>query len=201
MVEPTPLIPRCQWTRAAGAMLAILGVTGIVLYLMGRVFWCGCGSAVPWAWDINSQHNSQHLIDPYFFTHILHGLMFYVPLYWLSRHRACVTVLTPQGRFWGAVLIEAAWEIMENSPVVIDRYRSVTISLGYYGDSIANSLIDILACAAGYWLTTRLKVWQSLVLFFGTELILAIIIRDGLLLNILMLLVPVDAVLEWQQGG
>lgn len=176
-------------------MLIILAGTALVLRLLGRVFWCECGSPIPWAWDINSRHNSQHLIDPYFFTHILHGFMFYAPIYWFGWPRSL------QNRFWAAVLIEAAWEVMENSPIIIDRYREVTISLGYYGDSIANSMIDILACAAGYWLAARLKVWQSLAVFFGTELLLAILIRDGLLLNILMLLVPVDAVLQWQQGA
>lgn len=201
MDEQPSLTSTSNGLRVVVWMSVILGVTALVLRMMGRVLWCECGNVVPWAWDINTPHNSQHLIDPYFFTHVLHGVMFYLPLYWLSRTRVAEKAMTRPVRFWAAVLIEAAWEVMENSPIVIDRYREATISLGYYGDSIANSMIDILACTAGYWITSRIKVWQSLTLFFGTELILAILIRDGLLLNILMLLVPIDAVLQWQMGA
>ncbi|HIK91160.1 MAG TPA: DUF2585 family protein, partial [Planctomycetes bacterium] len=117
---------------------AILLITAVVLHLSGRVFWCQCGTCVPWSWDIWSQHNSQHLVDPYFFTHVLHGIALYGLLHWLWKSAPV------SKRFWASILLEAGWEILENSPLIIERYREATISLDYYGDSIANSLFDIV---------------------------------------------------------
>ncbi|MCP4512328.1 MAG: DUF2585 family protein, partial [Fuerstiella sp.] len=133
-----------QVVRCASVFAAFLLITAVTLNVSGRVFWYQCGSWVPWSWDIWSQHNSQHLIDPYFFTHILHGIVLYGLLYWLWKSAPV------SKRLLTAVLLEAGWEILENSSLIIDRYREVTISLDYYGDSIANSLFDIVACALGF---------------------------------------------------
>lgn len=172
--------------------LVVATLTAITLHLMGRIWWCACGSPDPTSWNIWSQHNSQHLIDPYTFSHVLHGVIFFwmlafVPDRWVG-HR----------RFLIAVTIEACWEILENSPIIIDRYRAATISLDYYGDSIANSFFDIIACGLGYWFARSVKWYWSLAAFAAIEIIMLITIRDSLGLNILMLLSPVDAVRDWQ---
>jgi len=104
-------------------------------------------------------------------------------------------------RFLVTVLLEAGWEILENSPIIINRYREAAISLDYFGDSIASSLFDIIACVLGFMLATRLKLWQSIAFVLATEVILLLTIRDCLTLNILMLLCPVDAVKQWQMNG
>jgi hypothetical protein len=104
-------------------------------------------------------------------------------------------------RFFAAVLVEAGWEILENTPLIIDRYRAATISLDYYGDSVINSLADIAAMMAGFALAAFLPVWVSVALFFGVETALAYVIRDNLTLNILMLIHPIDAIKAWQSGG
>ncbi|MDG2129228.1 MAG: DUF2585 family protein [Fuerstiella sp.] len=174
----------------AGVML----VTAAVLHLMGRVHWCECGNWTPWSWDIWSQHNSQHLIDPYFFTHVLHGIVLYVLLYGLGKSGPL------SHRFLAAVLLEAGWEVLENSTLIIDRYREATISLDYYGDSIANSMFDIVACAAGFLLAARLKPSHSVMFFLVTELLLVLAIRDCLTLNVVMLVRPIDAIKQWQMA-
>lgn len=182
-----------QWRFFAAAAVVLL-VTLLSLKAMGRVFWCKCETWIPWSWDIWSQHNSQHLLDPYFFTHVLHGVILYGVLHWLWRSSSM-----PQ-RFLATVIIEAAWEILENSPLIINRYREATISLDYFGDSIANSLFDILSCAMGFVLASRLALWQSVAFALVNEVALLIAIRDCLTLNVLMLIWPIDAVKAWQMG-
>lgn len=173
----------------------VFAATAAILKFQGRTFWCKCGSWLPWSWDIWSTHNSQHLLDPYFFTHVLHGVILYGVLFAIFKH-------TPRGtRLLWAVLLEAGWEILENSSVIINRYREATISLDYFGDSIANSLFDIVACVIGFAVAARLRVWQSVVLVVATELLLLMAIRDCLALNVLMLLFPIDAVKDWQSGA
>ncbi len=166
----------------------------IVLYLMGQPLWCRCGGLSPWSWDIWSSHNSQHLVDPYFFTHVLHGVVLCGLLYWLPRR------LSEPSRFLTAVILEAGWEILENSPTIIERYRAATISKDYFGDSIMNSAGDLIACIVGYLLARRLGFRNSIVFFLLTELILLLTIRDSLLLNVLMLVWPVEAIKRWQMG-
>jgi hypothetical protein len=173
----------------------MLLATVVALRLLGRVFWCECGSLIPWSWDVNSPHCSQHLIDAYFFTHVLHGLVFYAVLVVVRWPRSV------SSRFLAVVFLECFWEILENSPLIIERYRAVTVSLGYFGDSIANSIVDILACWFGVLIACRAKVWQSVTIFVITELLLVATIRDCLTLNVLMLPFPVDAILQWQMGG
>jgi hypothetical protein len=162
---------------------------------MGRRVWCSCGSLSPWSWDIWSPHNSQHLLDPYTFTHVLHGALYYVVLRLLLGSR------WPPFRALLAVMVEVGWEIGENTNVVIEAYRESTISLNYYGDSIVNSVGDVIAFALGYAGAMRLPVWLSVLVFLTVEAVLLLTIRDSLLLNIVMLLYPVQAIKSWQMGG
>lgn len=177
------------------ATFAILVVTGGVMLATGRNAICPCGTVQLWSGVGEVAQNSQHLTDWYTPSHILHGLMFFA-LLWLVARRV------PLGwRMVIATAIEAAWELLENSSWVIERYRAVTISLDYFGDSVLNSMVDIAAMIGGFWLARVLPVWVSVALVLGFEALTAWVIRDGLALNVLMLLWPMDAVLQWQSGG
>ncbi len=169
--------------------------TAALLFAMGRSATCACGSLVPWAGDIWSRHQSQHLLDPYSFTHVLHGVMYYA-LLWPLRGR-----LSLPTRALCAVGFAAVWEVVENSSYVIERYRAVTISLDYYGDSVLNAAADVACCAAGFALTARLPAWAGWAFFLGVEAALLVWIRDSLLVNIVMLAVPIEAIKQWQMGG
>jgi hypothetical protein len=182
-------------SRPALASVGIVALAALILASMGRVWWCKCGLLNLWSGEIASMHNSQHLMDPYTFTHILHGIGFYALLWALLGKRTSRSF-----RFVLAIGFESFWEIVENTSMVIERYRETTISLGYYGDSIANSIADIAACALGFGLAIWLPVWGSIALFFGIEGFLLWWIRDSLLLNILMLLWPLESVRNWQGG-
>ncbi len=167
----------------------------IVLHLQGRFWWCKYGDAaiyVPEAW--NSPHTSQHLFDPYTFTHILHGVLFF----WILR--AALPNLSWAWQLLIATVVECSWEILENSTWVIEKYRENTASLDYFGDSIANSLGDVAACAVGFLIAFKLGRWWSLAFFLAVEIFLLWWIRDGLLLNIIMLIWPMDGVKHWQMG-
>lgn len=174
---------------------AVCLVAMLVLASQGRVLWCQAGDYVPWSFDIWSKHNSQHLFDPYSFTHMLHG----VAEFWI------LSVLFPnmpvRWRLLVAIVLEACWEVAENSSFVIERYRAATISLDYFGDSILNSMSDIVFCATGFAIASKIRFLPSLALFVITETILLLTIRDSLLLNILMLLYPIDWIKQWQLGG
>ena len=167
----------------------------IILHLTGQPLWCKCGGLSPWSWDIWSSHNSQHFVDPYFFTHVLHGVVLWGLLYWLPRR------VSEPSRFLTAVILEAGWEILENSPAIIERYRAATISKDYFGDSIINSGGDLIACIVGYLLARQLGFRRSMVFFLLTELILLITIRDCLILNVLMLAYPSEVIKNWQTHG
>jgi Protein of unknown function (DUF2585) len=177
------------------AAAAIVAVAAAIELSMGRVPWCTCGYVKPWHGVVLSAENSQHLSDWYTPSHVIHGIGFYW-LLWLGARRMPIG-----GRFLVAVLVEAAWEVLENSPLIIDRYRAATISLDYYGDSVVNSVSDIAAMMFGFWLARRVPVWVSIVLVVAAELIVGVVIRDNLALNIIMLIHPVDAIKRWQMGA
>ena len=181
---------------ALGMAAAITAVMAGVLYLLGRVWWCRLGDAAIYihqAWG--SSHTSQHLFDPYTFTHVLHGVL----LFWLTG--LLFARLELEWRFVIATAAEAGWEVLENTNWVIEKYRENTASLDYFGDSIANSVGDVIACAAGFWIAVKFGWWRSLIFFIAVELVLLIWIRDGLLLNIVMLIFPLDSVKNWQMGA
>ena len=177
------------------AIAFVIAVAVTVLNIEGRVWWCQAADLVPWSWDIWSMHNSQHLVDPYSFTHILHGVLEFWIIGLIFRRMPLAW------RLLIAVTVESSWEIAENSSYVIQRYREATISLDYFGDSIINSMSDIFCCATGFVIAYKLGFWRSLVLFIATETILIFWIHDSLLINILMLVYPIEVVKHWQMGG
>src|SRR5262249_12709832 len=182
-----------HWAPWVTTFLILLTTTG-VLRSEGRTWWCACGQPNLWAGDPQSSHSSQHLFDPYTFTHILHGVLICGMLaLGLPRLRLAWPLTA-------TVFLEALWETLENSPFVIDRYRTATIALGYQGDSIINSLGDILSCSLGFLLARRIGWRWSIVMVVATESILLLWIRDNLLLNIIMLVWPIDAIKTWQAG-
>ena len=181
-------------SRTAVFALALLALAVVYLRWQGRVWWCGCGG-----WNLVSvridSHNSQHLFDAYSLSHVLHGFLFFAIL-WPLRKR-----LSLNTRAAIAATVEIAWEMVENSPLIIDRYRAATVSLGYTGDSIANSIADVASFVLGFYLARKLGLRWSIAIFVGLELLMLWMIRDNLALNILMLLWPIDAVRQWQAGG
>jgi Protein of unknown function (DUF2585) len=176
------------------AMIVLIIVMVIVLYLQGRVWWCRVGDLSPWSSDIWTAHNSQHLFDPYTFTHILHGVLYFWMADFIFRE------MPLRWKFFLVVLVECSWELLENSNFIIERYRAATISLDYYGDSILNSLGDVLSCVLGAFLAYKLKFRRSLAYFVLTEIVLLFWIRDNLTLNIIMLIYPIEAIKNWQMG-
>ena len=161
-------------------------------YLMGRLWICECGYVKLFEAGVNTPGNSQHLFDWYTPSHIIHGFLFY-GLGWLVLRRKPLTA-----KLALAALIEAGWEILENSPLVIDRYRTATMAVGYSGDSILNSGMDMVAMIAGFFFAARAPIWLTVVLTIAFEIMTAIIIRDNLTLNVVMLVWPIEAVKTWQ---
>jgi len=179
--------------QGSGLVIIIIGVAvAVVERFMGRALWGTQGIPGMWSGDIWSEHNSQFLFDPYTFTHVSHGMLLYTIaglLPWKSSARTTVLY---------AAAVEGLWEIYENTDFVIQRYRTETISLNYFGDSIVNSMGDILACVAGFIIAGRLKNAQRIALIVCLELILLAWTRDNLTLNILMLIHPSAAIRAWQ---
>ena len=180
--------------RTSILLASILGAVVVWLRFEGRVWWCKSGGLAPWSGGINSEHTSQHFFDPYSFSHLLHGLLFY-GLFKLVAGR-----LRWDARLVLAIALECLWEVFENSEFVINRYRQATVSLGYEGDSILNSLGDIASCAVGFLIASRLPVKWSIALYLGVELALLILYRDNLFLNVIMLIHPFEAIKSWQMG-
>ncbi len=189
-------IPRVTPAQALLAALAITAVTAGVLLWIGRIPMCGCGYIKLWHSGTNDAETSQHLTDWYTYSHVLHGVIFYWLLWAIFRGRLSVAA-----RLVIAMLIEAAWEIFENMPFIIERYRTQTVSRDYAGDSVINSVGDMLATLAGFLLTARLPVWLTVVLVIATEITMLIVLRDNLILNIIMLLYPLEAIRQWQAAG
>lgn len=175
-------------------MIALLAATVWQLRQQGRIWFCECGQLRYWTSEADGPHTSQHLADPYSLTHFLHGLVLFWFVTWLVRRWSW------PWQCWLAVTIEAGWEIFENTQFVIGRYREATAARGYNGDSIVNSLGDILACWLGLQVAQRIGWRWTWRLFFATEVVLLLTIRDSLLLNVLMLVWPLDAVKNWQLG-
>lgn len=195
MTVPALLRPIPPATLAAIAV-AMIAAMALVLAAMGQPLICTCGTVKLWAGDIYSADNSQHIADWYTWTHIIHGFLFYLGLWliagrWLPRSYLLLI----------AILGEVGWEILENSPMIIARYRTTTISDSYTGDSVINSVADVLAMIAGLWLAVRLPVWASVAIALAIEVGLALVIRDNLTLNVLMLIWPIEALRNWQAGG
>jgi len=159
------------------------------LLLLSRDLFCHCEEFLFWVSDPNSSHTSQHLFDPYSFSHFQHGLIFFFLLYWMKIPRI----------EW-AVLIESLWEFAENTPMVINRYRTATIALGYTGDSITNSMFDVFCCACGFYVARRIPWKYTLAIYLFIEVFMLFVYRDSLILNVIMLLFPLDIIKEWQQA-
>ncbi len=177
-----------------GLALAILAIQVLSEHYMGRLWICSCGEIKLFEPSVHSAGNSQHISDWYTPSHIIHGFIFY-GLGFLVLRRYPIAL-----RLAFATLIEAGWEILENSPIIIERYRAVTVSYGYEGDSILNSAMDTLSMAAGFVFAARAPVWLTIVIAIGFEIATAIIIRDNLALNIIMLVWPIDAIRQWQSA-
>ena len=185
------LIPLRYWYVA----LAIVAVMATALLFMGRNPICPCGTIRFWVGEVNGPENSQQLADWYVPSHIIHGFLFYLAGWLLLGKRT-----EPGVRLILATAIEAVWEVVENSPMVIDRYREATIALGYTGDSVLNSVSDVLWMTLGFGLARRLPVWATVALAVAFELFTLLMIRDNLTLNVIMLLAPNDAIRAWQAG-
>lgn len=183
------LLVRKNWPLLA--TIVLLAATVWALRAQGRIWFCECQQLRFWTSEADGRHTSQHLADPYTFSHLQHGLLLFFAAKWLFPRWKW------QWQWWWALAVEAAWEIFENSSWVIDRYRQ-TAALGYNGDSVLNSVGDIVACGLGLYVAHRLGWRATCVLFVAIEVVMLLTIRDSLLLNIVMLLMPLEAIKQWQ---
>jgi len=186
---------RKYFNVALGA-IGITAAMAIIMHFEGRLAICACGYVKFWHGLVVSSGNSQHLFDWYAFSHVLHGLGWYLLLWLIDRKKK----LSMGTKFLIAVALAAGWEVLENSEFVINRYRSATISLDYFGDSIINAVGDIISMIIGFLFAWKMKPWLSVVLFVAIELMLLYAIRDSLIINIIMLIYPIEALKVWQAG-
>jgi hypothetical protein len=177
-----------------GVAIALVIAQIVILYLMGRVPICECGYIKLFEPEVNSPGNSQHIADWYTPSHIIHGFLFFALAWLLFRKHSVAFKLA------FAVLIEAAWEILENTPMVIDHYRSATMAVGYTGDSILNSAMDTVSMALGFYFALKMPVWVTVTVAIIFELFTGWLIRDNLTLNVLMLVYPIEAIKTWQSA-
>jgi hypothetical protein len=184
--------------RAMIAAVLIALYAGFILLAMGRPPICTCGTIKLWHGVVQSSENSQHIADWYTFSHIIHGLLFYGAAHLLWRRWKLFDGAPTRWALPIAVIVEASWELLENSPLIINRYRSATMSLGYSGDSILNSMADIGWMSLGFWIASKLPVKATVTLAIAFELFTLVMIRDNLTLNVLMLVSPVEAIKQWQ---
>ena len=188
--EPAP----SHWSDVAIAGLVVV-FAAVLLLVMGRPLVYQHGPVRVWSGDVQSDQNSQQLADPYTLTHVTHGVL----LFWLVG--LVGRSLSTGTRVVVAIAFECAWEVLENTDRVIQRYRATTMALGYYGDSVLNALGDVLAATAGALLAASLPAWSLVAGVMVLEGALALWIRDNLTLNVLMLLRPIEAIRRWQMGG
>jgi uncharacterized protein DUF2585 len=186
---------RLTFATSSLISLAIIGATAAILYASGRAPICKCGFVKLWWWGPKgTAEESQHFLDIYSTSHVLHGLIFYFLLQLISRGH-----LSVWARLVLAVLLESGWELFENSGFIIQRYQAADVV--YNGDSIINSVGDIVSMAVGFLIAARVPAWVSILLLIGTELGDLALIRDNLTLNILNLIHPVEWITKWQEGG
>lgn len=174
------------------ASVVLAAAAGLLLLAMGRDAICPCGYVKLWHGEVPSAQSSQHLLDWWSFSHLIHGFWFYWMI-WLAAPRLGIG-----WRFLAATAIEVAWEILENSEWVIERYRTSTVAVDYNGDSVINMLSDVSMMWLGFVLALRLPVRASLAIVVAAEAIPMLVIRDGLILNVVMLVWPIEAIAEWQ---
>lgn len=179
----------------AGALLATLALTATVEIGLGRSPLGPDGRFGWWDGDIWSPENSQRVADAYSFSHLIHGMLFFALLSWLARRWPV------RHRFAMALLLEAGWEILENSPIIIDRYRAATIAIGYVGDSVLNSCSDVVMMAIGFLFAWRTRPRIVVAVAVGLEVLCALWVRDNLTLNVIMLVHPIGAIRAWQAAG
>jgi hypothetical protein len=200
---------RLWWAWAACAALVALMIVG--MKLEGQPWRCACGTTKLWVGDVWTEHCSQHPLDPYSVTHFSHGLIFDwmftgLVAVWSRRQGNAGGVLvktSPRGsgvgwKLCASVALAAGWEVLENSPFIINRFRESTMSLNYLGDSVTNSVFDVFCCIAGFWVARWIGLWKTAAIFVVSEIALVILIRDSLVLSTFMLVWPVEWIKQWQ---